>query len=292
MLSEDAYSNPAGQIRIGGVARGMATAEAFSRLRVSDEREGPSSSSRPFGFSAGVQEPTQVRLAVGTVDWFPFPVQTAEGRPIPSRRIVDAKVEGRPERVRFIAFRNHYSSCVTVKARVAGSGGASGPWQTVLTTYKLMRSPHFEDDAEDWKVIELPDRTRNGLELDRVTELRLYLFQPSAMFNGAHYGIRSLAAYSDGNKESCLRAAYRAHLPTEATAKEDSAGEPSLEALIPGIDLEAATGGDGAGGISVDELEGVVASAVDLARALRDVYRTRGQTEDPVPKGFRQAFDN
>lgn len=185
----------------------MATAEAFSRLRVaeSDEREGPSSSSRPFGFSAGVQEPTQVRLAVGTVEWFPFPVQTAEGRPIPSRRIVDAKVEGRPERVRFIAFRNHYSSCVTVKARVAGSGGASGPWQTVLTTYKLMRSPHFEDDAEDWKVIELPDRTRNGLELDRVTELRLYLFQPSAMFNGAHYGIRSLAAYSDGNKQSCLR---------------------------------------------------------------------------------------
>jgi hypothetical protein len=65
-----------------------------------------------------------------------------------------------------------------------------------------------------------------------------------------------------------------------------------LEALIPGIDLEAATGGDGAGGIPVDELEGVVASAVDLARALRDVYRTRGQTEDPVPKGFRQAFDN
>ena len=149
VISEDAYSNPAGQIRIGGVARGMATAEAFSRLRVSDEREGPSSSSRPFGFSAGVQEPTQVRLAVGTVEFFPFPVQTAEGRPIPSRRIVDAKVEGRPERVRFIAFRNHYSSCVTVKARVAGSGGASGPWQTVPTTYKLMRSPHFEDDAED-----------------------------------------------------------------------------------------------------------------------------------------------
>jgi len=264
----------------------MATAESFSRLRVSDEPEEPPSSSRPFGSAAGVQEPTQVRLAVGTVNWFPFPAATDEGRPIPSRRIVDAKVEGRPERVRFIAFRNYYSSAVTVKARVAGAGGAPGSWQTVLTTAKLMKSPHFEDDAEEWKVIELPERTMKGMELDRVVELRLYLLQPSAMFNGSPYGVRSLAAFSDGHKESCLRAAYRAHLPTEATAKEDSAGEPSMEALIPGIDLEAATGGDGAGGIPVDELEAVVAAVCDLSRALRDVYRARGQTEDPIPEGF------
>jgi hypothetical protein len=59
-----------------------------------------------------------------------------------------------------------------------------------------------------------------------------------------------------------------------------------MEALIPGIDLEAATGGDGAGGIPVDELEAVVAAVCDLSRALRDVYRARGQTEDPIPEGF------
>ena len=56
----------------------MATAESFSRLRVSDEPDEPPSSSRPFGSAAGVQEPTQVRLAVGTVNWFPFPAATDE----------------------------------------------------------------------------------------------------------------------------------------------------------------------------------------------------------------------
>ena len=60
----------------------------------------------------------------------------------------------------------------------------------------------------------MPERTMKGVELDRVVELRLYLLQPSAMFNGSPYGVRSLAAFSDGHKESCLRAAYRAHLPT------------------------------------------------------------------------------
>ena len=83
----------------------MATAESFSRLRVSDEPEEPPSSSRPFGSAAGVQEPTQVRLAVGTVNWFPFPAATDEGRPIPSRRIVDAKVVAATIRLRATARR-------------------------------------------------------------------------------------------------------------------------------------------------------------------------------------------
>ena len=50
----------------------MATAESFSRLRVSDEPDEPPSSSRPFGSAAGVQEPTQVRLGGGHRELVPF----------------------------------------------------------------------------------------------------------------------------------------------------------------------------------------------------------------------------
>ncbi len=54
----------------------------------------------------------------------------------------------------YILFQNFYTYSITIKQGFsAASGGPVAKWKTILRNYKLMKSPHFEGDAQNWHMI-------------------------------------------------------------------------------------------------------------------------------------------
>lgn len=146
----------------------------------------------------------------------------------PCKLYVDVRCERGPETVRFLAFRNLYTAYVAVKARVSTDVPSSSPsssaarhrphqheqharWHGVLASHRCMEDPHYEDDAQALHVVELPSETLDGVPLNRVTALRVYIYQPSPRWAALDVGIRHVAIFSSGTPRS-IRAAMLTHI--------------------------------------------------------------------------------
>ena len=119
----------------------------------------------------------------------------------PCMRFVDlALPRGAPPAVvRFLAFRNHYAHAVTVRAR-----DAHGAWRDVLRDTRLMADPHYEDDATQIVVLELPGE---GVSLDGQSAsscVRVYFSNPSPRWARVEVGASHFTAYESVEPEFAL----------------------------------------------------------------------------------------
>ena len=104
-----------------------------------------------------------------------------------------------PAVVRFLAFRNHYAHAVTVRAR-----DAHGAWRDVLRDTRLMADPHYEDDATQIVVLELPGE---GVSLDGQSAsscVRVYFSNPSPRWARVEVGASHFTAYESVEPEFAL----------------------------------------------------------------------------------------
>ena len=104
-----------------------------------------------------------------------------------------------PAVVRFLAFRNHYAHAVTVRAR-----DAHGAWRDVLRDTRLMADPHYEDDATQIVVLELPGE---GVSLDGQSSsscVRVYFSNPSPRWARVEVGASHFTAYESVEPEFAL----------------------------------------------------------------------------------------
>ena len=118
----------------------------------------------------------------------------------PCKRFVDlVPPRGAPPAVvRFLAFRNHYAHAVTVRAR-----DANGVWRDVLRDTRLMADPHYEVDATQIAVLELPGE---GVSLDgqSTSALRVYFSNPSPRWARVEVGASHFTAYESVEPEFAL----------------------------------------------------------------------------------------
>ena len=104
-----------------------------------------------------------------------------------------------PAVVQFLAFRNHYAYAVTVRAR-----DAHGAWRDVLRDTRLMADPHYEDDATQIVVLELPGE---GVSLDGQSAsscVRVYFSNPSPRWARVEVGASHFTAYESVEPEFAL----------------------------------------------------------------------------------------
>lgn len=64
-------------------------------------------------------------------------------------------------------------------------------WKTVLKKYRLMRHPHFENDAQDWHTLHIGMLFNKNWDPTQLTSLRFYLIQPSS--NWLKFELRCLS---------------------------------------------------------------------------------------------------
>ena len=119
----------------------------------------------------------------------------------PCKRFVDLFLPrgAPPAVVRFLAFRNHYAHAVTVRAR-----DANGVWRDVLRDTRLMADPHYEDDATQIVVLELPGE---GVSLDGQSAsscVRVYFSNPSPRWACVEVGASHFTAYESVEPEFAL----------------------------------------------------------------------------------------
>jgi len=217
----------------------------------------------------------------------------------PCKRFVDLFLPrgAPPAVVRFLAFRNHYAHAVTIRAR-----DAHGTWRDVLRDTRLMADPHYEDDATQIAVLELPNE---GVSLDGRDEsaVRVYFSNPSPRWAHVEVGASHFAAYESGDPEVMLaeltrrvqraireaRAGGAGGEPTRADEKRNSLREretavcPESREVAEGPSARAATRSMSGDRFRSDAL----AAFDDVRRALRDAEVSRTKTRvvrsaDPV----------
>ena len=115
------------------------------------------------------------------------------------KRYIDVAL-AKPSPVRTMTLQNSYAAFVTIKLR--GQARADGPWATVAHFLPLMRDPHSEEDAEEWKVIQLP--AVPGVE--KVAKLRLYLMQPSPVWDPDAVGVSHVRCFASADTAACSEA--------------------------------------------------------------------------------------
>lgn len=79
------------------------------------------------------------------------PIQTRPERPCPIHMDMIFQGGSEPARVDSIVFRNHYVASISISQRqliVDASGNKTPAWVSVLRDERLMKHPHFEDDAQ------------------------------------------------------------------------------------------------------------------------------------------------
>lgn len=246
-------------------------AEAFSRLSLSvDVGGGEDGRGGGGGFGPAPVQPVFVAVSPVT------PTLPSK----PCKLFVDVRCERGPERVRFLAFRNLYTAYITVKARVSGASSASPSpasashaasastthashhhyhgvpysgqpkqrWHDLVTHHRCMEDPHYEDDAQALHVVELPGETVDGVPLERVTALRIYLYQPSPRWAALNIGIRHVAAFSSGTPRS-IRLAMLTHIAwqTKNGGGHGGDGMERGEAADMGLEWDDDWGGNGNG---------------------------------------------
>ena len=214
----------------------------------------------------------------------------------PCKRFVDlAPPRGAPPAVvRFLAFRNHYAHAVTVRAR-----DADGIWRDVLRDTRLMANPHYEDDATQIAVLELPSE---GVSLDgqSASALRVYFSNPSPRWARVEVGASHFAAYESGHPEMVLaeltrrvRRAIREARAGGATSrppdreKRFPAGTAEPDARDAAVSARAASMRSGDAASRSDALH----AFDDVRRALRDaaISRTNTRSTRAGPAAARAA---
>jgi hypothetical protein len=224
----------------------------------------------------------------------------------PCKRFVDLFLPrgAPPAVVRFLAFRNHYAHAVTVRAR-----DAHGTWRDVLRDTRLMADPHYEDDATQIAVLELPNE---GVSLDGRDEsaVRVYFSNPSPRWAHVEVGASHFAAYESGDPEVMLaeltrrvqraireaRAGGAGGEPTRADEKRNSLREretavcPESREVAEGPSARAATRSMSGDRFRSDAL----AAFDDVRRALRDaeVSRTKTRVAGPSRDSVVVAEEN
>lgn len=118
----------------------------------------------------------------GGLEKFSVLDQVCSSNPRPCRIYQDITFAD-PVTLSSLVFRNYYTYSITIKHRPA-----RGPWVTLVSDLTLMRSPHFENDAQDWHAVEVSQVP--------VTNLRFYLNQPSPVWR--HFGLKDIRCYSSG----------------------------------------------------------------------------------------------
>lgn len=110
----------------------------------------------------------------------------------------------KPAQIRSVGFKNNFTHCLTLKARV----GPKGSWVTCLNKHQLMASPHHEDDAEDWHVL---SGSSLAFRLRDVTALRFYLYQPSPAWSHLKPGLLDLSFFQSEDTRAVRRFLQRMH---------------------------------------------------------------------------------
>ncbi|KAL9641543.1 hypothetical protein ABK040_013464 [Willaertia magna] len=81
----------------------------------------------------------------------------------------------KPTKLAFIVFRNYYCSHITIKHQTK-----SGTFVTLLSNYKLMQNPNFENDSQDYHRINCATVFNKNFNKDLLfTNLRFFYYQPS-----------------------------------------------------------------------------------------------------------------
>ena len=202
----------------------------------------------------------------------------------PCKRFVDlVPPRGAPPAVvRFLAFRNHYAHAVTVRAR-----DANGVWRDVLRDTRLMADPHYEVDATQIAVLELPGE---GVSLDgqSTSALRVYFSNPSPRWAHVEVGASHFAAYELGHPELVLaeltRRVQRAIREARAGGAESGPPLDEKEKRVPAGTAEfesrdVAASARAAATRSGDRFRSDALCAFDdVRRALRDAGVSRTKT--------------
>jgi hypothetical protein len=97
-----------------------------------------------------------------------------------------------PPKLDYITFRNFYTSYITVK-QLIHTPEHTMMWRTVLHRHRLMADAHFEDDAQSSHVLRAED-FNDKFEPDRVSVLRVYLYQPSPLWGS--YSLKNVECHS------------------------------------------------------------------------------------------------
>ena len=147
--------------------------------------------------SVSLDEVTLAGVRVGLAPAESSGVVQVEPAAGPSLRYVQLDFP-EPADVASIAFQNDYTYSVKVKARRPGTPG----WETCLEEFRLMGSPHHEDDAQKCHVL---TAGTHGFSLEGVTALRFYLCQPSPTWAHRTPGLAKLSCYLTSDSLAILQ---------------------------------------------------------------------------------------
>lgn len=92
-------------------------------------------------------------------------------------------------RLGLLLFQNYYTSAITVKQRL----DSSLQYVTVLKDYRLMASPHFENDAQNWHLLSA-SQFNSKFNSTQCKVLRVYLKQLSP--NWIEFSIKNIKAFT------------------------------------------------------------------------------------------------
>ena len=216
--------------------------------------------------TAASKPPTPVRLTVADV---------ASSLPTkPCVDFVDARVNDAPGPVRFVAFRNHYASSVTVKVKLATKVPVKTPagtlqnagesrWVTALRDVRAMENCHHEDDAQALNALELPRVSPDGIALNGIVAIRVYASNPSPRWATERVRVKRLVAFRDGTERSVRAAVLAAARAPSTPEKEDSTTTSATSKDLDDMDPE----------------DGIALACKDARGAMRRAFERRAASE-------------
>lgn len=168
---------------------------------------------------------------------------------------------GKEAVLRSIRFRNYYCAAITVKQRLPASPSTEGwasssresesgarnglRWKTVLKSRRLMRHPHYENDAQDWHELHVGEFS-SDFEPSRVMKeggaLRFYLEQPSNLWK--EFELQKFSFDMESEREEAAGGGGKHQRSAGAAAVESiwdkSTGHNSLFGARPRAEVRAA----------------------------------------------------
>src|SRR4051794_24664474 len=84
-----------------------------------------------------------------------------EGKKRPCLIYQDCILE-KPEKLRFITFRNNFCSFITIQAKSSNDGNLF----TVVPKLQLMQDAHYENDAQNWHRIDVQNTFKKKSPID------------------------------------------------------------------------------------------------------------------------------
>jgi hypothetical protein len=230
--------------------------------------------------TAASKPPTPVRLTVADV---------ASSLPTkPCVDFVDARVNDAPGPVRFVAFRNHYASSVTVKVKLATKVPVKTPagtlqnagesrWVTALRDVRAMEDCHHEDDAQALNALELPRVSPDGIALNGIVAIRVYASNPSPRWATERVRVKRLVAFRDGTERSVRAAVLAASSSSSSssTTRRGAARAPST----PEKEDSTTTSATSKDLDDMDPEDGIALACKDARGAMRRAFERRAASE-------------